>query len=431
MAYTISVFNDGLSMARDVRVTDTLPVSLTYISDTDACAETPPSSGVLVCEPGDILPGATASFEIVARVEDGLTGQRVTNTARAGLPVPASDPNPANDEDEAGVDVIDPLQTADLSIKKSITETVSMTGELITYTIQVNNNGPLMANQVVVTDVLTMSTDGMAVLLGGSHPGCSLNDAENMTCNIGDMASGAQVDYTVTARLNFVPPTGSHLVTNTVDVRSLQPDLDLSDNNGFAWFEIMGGAFMVKSLVGPGDTITLAWTDDWTTETEFRIEAMGAGSDWLPVASIPSRSTGDRGDPYRWTSPRLPAGSRTAFRVVVDDPVTAAMTPQASVGRFAEIAPRPAADMGCYVGQLGLDGRSRHDGVILRLDGIPVARTSRGGDFRPVRRRSRAARPLDLAAGLPGRGGPHLRGGRPGHGTPVGGAPGRRRQRRR
>jgi uncharacterized repeat protein (TIGR01451 family) len=380
--YTISVLNNGLSMARDVRITDTLPGSLTYVSDTDACVETPAASGVLVCQPGDLMPGDSTSFEIRARVEAGLTGQRVTNTVRVGLPAPAVDPNPANDEAEAGIDVVDPAQTADLSIKKSITSTLSMTGELITYTVFVSNNGPLLADDVVVTDVLSSSTDGMAELIDASHGGCTVLDASNMTCDLGDLASGVMVDYTVTARLNFVPPTGSHFVTNTVEVLSLTPDLDLSNNEAFAWFEIMGGSFMVGTAQDPYDTITLAWLDGWTEETEFRIEAQGAGSPWIPVAAIPSRSTSGVGDDYRWTSPRLPAGSRTAFRVVVHDPVAAAMAPLASVGRFADVEERPADKTGCYVGQLGLDGRSRHDGVILRLDGIPVARTLRGGDFR-------------------------------------------------
>ena len=64
-------------MATEVRVTDPLPVELTYLDDTGGCdlAAGPPAE--LTCDLPDLAPGGVHEFEIKTRVDDDAT---------AGLP---------------------------------------------------------------------------------------------------------------------------------------------------------------------------------------------------------------------------------------------------------------------------------------------------------------------------------------------------------
>lgn len=94
LVYTINVKNNGPHIALDVVVTDTLPASVTYVSDTGSCDTT--ALPVLTCDLGDMASGATSSFTITVTTGSSATGT-ITNTASVtGI---ANDPNPANNSD--------------------------------------------------------------------------------------------------------------------------------------------------------------------------------------------------------------------------------------------------------------------------------------------------------------------------------------------
>jgi len=78
LTYTVTVTNAGPAAAQKVVVIDTLPPSLTYISDTDRCREGP--SRTLTCDLGDIPAGGSVTFQIFVRVSESPTGP-ITNVA--------------------------------------------------------------------------------------------------------------------------------------------------------------------------------------------------------------------------------------------------------------------------------------------------------------------------------------------------------------
>ena len=91
LVYTITVKNNGPHIALDVVVTDTLPASVTYVSDTDTCNTA--ALPVLTCSLGDLTSGSTRSFTITVTVGSSGTGT-ITNTASvSGV---ANDPTPSN-----------------------------------------------------------------------------------------------------------------------------------------------------------------------------------------------------------------------------------------------------------------------------------------------------------------------------------------------
>lgn len=99
--YTIPVTNNGPSDATSVRLTDTLPTGVTYVSHSASPGTYATTDGLW--EIGDDLPaGAVATLTITATVDSGTSGTTITNTAN-GLTADQPDPNPDNNEDSATI----------------------------------------------------------------------------------------------------------------------------------------------------------------------------------------------------------------------------------------------------------------------------------------------------------------------------------------
>ena len=119
---------------------------------------------------------------------------------------PPPPPPPANDE-------------ADLDVIISADSSKVKRGENLTYTVEVTNNGPDTAEDVVLTDDLPSSVNFVSV----NGTGCS--GTKNITCLLGDLSSGASKTVLIT-----VSPFTGRRVSNTVSVTSSTTDPD-SDNN--------------------------------------------------------------------------------------------------------------------------------------------------------------------------------------------------------
>ena len=84
--YVITVTNTGPVVARNVVVTDDLPVGLSFVSSVPACT----ASGQLVtCPVGDVGPGATVTIDLVTRAADpfpieSLVNGEIVNVALVG-----------------------------------------------------------------------------------------------------------------------------------------------------------------------------------------------------------------------------------------------------------------------------------------------------------------------------------------------------------
>jgi uncharacterized repeat protein (TIGR01451 family) len=146
LVYTIDVTNDGPADALGVIVTDTLPSGVSYVSNTDGCAQGP-GPGTLTCYLGDLRSGATESFTVTVRVAEDLVytaGGPVTITNTVAVDSDQDDPTPANNVDAEGTLVVALADLEMVSFGAQAPPTELLVGDTATVTLRkvITNHGP-------------------------------------------------------------------------------------------------------------------------------------------------------------------------------------------------------------------------------------------------------------------------------------------------
>jgi hypothetical protein len=127
--------------------------------------------------------------------------------------------------------------------------------------------------------------------------------------------------------------------------------------------------------------IRVAWVDNSTFETEFRLEVSVNGSPFVPMDVVPSTTMATTGTPYIYNIPvALLASTDYQFRVQARNLVTAQNSEFTSSGVCTTGIPFGILG-GCVDGQVQLQGRAEHAGVPLYMDGFPAGVTGPGGNF--------------------------------------------------
>jgi uncharacterized repeat protein (TIGR01451 family)/fimbrial isopeptide formation D2 family protein/LPXTG-motif cell wall-anchored protein len=234
VTFTLGVHNDGPSdAARDVVVTDTLPVGMTYVTSGGAwacTAATPGDDGqVVTCtlSQGSLAAKTSApDLTITAQVDAEITPEHLQNgtlTNEASVTSPTTDPDPSNN---VAQDVVQIEIVADVSIVKSHTGAVRIGDDLV-FTLQVHNAGPSDAREVTVTDTLP---EGLTYVSadGGESWSCGFADGE-LTCDLAGLldpgTDAPAIHVTVTVEPGAYPE-----VSNTAKVDSATTD-EKPENN--------------------------------------------------------------------------------------------------------------------------------------------------------------------------------------------------------
>ncbi|WP_169054251.1 autotransporter domain-containing protein [Nitratireductor sp. XY-223] len=215
LTYTATVSNAGPQTATGVFSAMTLPSEVTFVS-TAGCAEDP--LGVTICSLGDIAPGASAQYTVtVSTTDTGMSGT-ITNSVQVGSGVP--DSNFANNTTTEDTLVNRPM--ADLSVTLVDDVDPIVAGNTLTYTATVSNAGPQTATGVF--SAMTLPSEVTFV----STAGCNEDPLGVTICSLGDIASGASAQYTVTVS---VDAGASGTITNAVQVGSGVPDSAFANNS--------------------------------------------------------------------------------------------------------------------------------------------------------------------------------------------------------
>jgi len=121
---------------------------------------------------------------------------------------------------------------ADLSITKADSPDPVTAGQNLTYTLTVRNNGPNPATGVTVTD--TLPSGATARSTSASQGSCS--GTTTVTCNLGNLASGA----TATVRI-VIRPNAAGTLQNSATVSGNQPDPNQANNTAKSGTTVKAG----------------------------------------------------------------------------------------------------------------------------------------------------------------------------------------------
>ncbi len=222
VTYTLIVRNAGPTTATDVEVREVLPAGTHLVSisadnpdfDNEFCASD------ATCYLGTVYHTTVARVTVVVEVDVNLQAASLTNLAYvSGDQV---DSVAANNLDTATVEVT-AAPRADLAVDKMATPTAEV-GGTISYTIQVYNDGPMAAANVVVTDTLPPQ-----VTFASAGAGCNLVGSSTVVCHEPLLDVDQAVTFHVVVTVNGDVPVGSS-VENVAVAGSDAPDPDLADN---------------------------------------------------------------------------------------------------------------------------------------------------------------------------------------------------------
>ncbi len=223
VTFSVQVSNAGPQDTNGVAVTDLLPSGYTYVSYTSTAGNYDAATGLWTV--GSLLNSASQTLQITATVNATGTYLNTAEVTASSLPDPDSTPNNAvtTEDDYAEIATVPVLQSADLSITKTVNNATPLVGSQVTFSVQVSNAGPQDTNGVAVTDLLpTGYTYVSYTATAGSY------DSVTGLWTVGSLLNGASHTLQIIATVNS---TGTYLNTAEVTASSL-PDPDSTPNNG-------------------------------------------------------------------------------------------------------------------------------------------------------------------------------------------------------
>ncbi|MBI1298435.1 DUF11 domain-containing protein [bacterium] len=222
ITYTLQLVNDGPSVARDVRITNTLPAELTFVS-APGCSAT---EGIVTCDvTGVMTPNSVLTRTVVALVTS-LSETSIVNEAVVASST--RDPQLANNR-SLRTDRIN--TTFDLAVTQAVAPAVLRAGAPITYTFAVSNLGPSLATSVEIS--LTLPAQFVPALGTGGRPlfcntftcTADIDTSQPFTIGLGAFTRQSAL-VTIPGRID---PAFSGLVTSLATVYSA--DDPLADRN--------------------------------------------------------------------------------------------------------------------------------------------------------------------------------------------------------
>ena len=226
LTYTLTITNVGSGLATGTRVTDTLPVSVTFESASAGCTHDA-GPGIVVCDVGELEVNAETTFTVVVTV-DLSAGPSLVNTATVSAD--QVEPVPAVEETT--------VYHPGLAVRKYTATPVIRAGDTVAYTITVTNTGDVGLSGVTVTDEEVPACSREIGVLTVSDP------ITAYTCS----AVNVTADVTNTVVVSGTPPVGPVVtasasasvdVINPAIVVSKLPDAQMLRSGDTALFTVI------------------------------------------------------------------------------------------------------------------------------------------------------------------------------------------------
>ncbi len=341
ITYTQVVTNTGTAAATTATFNETTPTNTTFVSISPPagwnCTGFPPQ-----CTNPSVAAGASGTFSVVYKVTAGTAnGTTISDTATVNAANQAFGANAAT-----ATDVVGAATQADLVLTTAATPGTVLSGNDITYTQTVTNDGPAAATTASFTEVTPTNTTFASVSapVGWTCTTPAVGATGTVNCTDPSMAPGTAADIIVvvnvapTIAAGTITATSSVTATNvvntstttTVTLVTMVCDLTVT-NSGTPNPVTQGSTITYTQTVtnhGPSNCVTAKFNEanpNNTTFTSVAVVTTGGGT-WTcpnaaPVActnpSVPPGSTATITAVYKVTTP-TPAGT------IITDTATAA-----------------------------------------------------------------------------------------------------------
>jgi len=332
LTYHITLTNTGNLEATDILITDTLPLSTTFVAASDGGAQTAPGSGIVTWPPFN-LPGGDANVTrlVIVTVDSPLPAgvDAITNTVAAIAP----------DQTllTATQDVDTVIAAPDLALSKRAGNVTVEPGDALVYTLTYANTGNQGATGVVITETVPAHTTfaGSAGWIGSGTTYTYTIDSLPAG-NGGSVTFAVMIDPTLPAEVTQIVNTAeisddgandadtnpANNTDSTVIPVIAAPDLTLSKSDGGV--TTAPGATLVYTLtytnVGNQEATGITIAETVPVHTTFDVAASTPG--WTCADGAPA------GTPCTYDAGNLEAGDSNAvqFAVNVVAPVPAGLT---------------------------------------------------------------------------------------------------------
>ena len=245
VTFSIKVDNKGPQAATNVKVEDVVPNGYEAIAAiSDGGVNT---SGTINWTVASIANGGSKTLTFTAKVKAPVSGITYSNIAKiksVDQYDPDSDPTNAPDKDgdgkigsvdsnpnDSGIDPQDeddaddePVspQVADLELVKTVSNGTPNVGDVVTFTIKVDNKGPQAATNVKVEDVVPNGYEAIAAISDGG-----VNTSGTINWTVASIANGGSKTLTFTAKVKA--PVSGITYSNIAKIKSVDqydPDSD-------------------------------------------------------------------------------------------------------------------------------------------------------------------------------------------------------------
>jgi len=228
--YSVLLTNHGPDDATGVVFTDLAPAGVTFTSCSSTVGNCTISGGGASLNLGTVANGDAVTITIQATLGTAVTdGATLANTP--SVTSGTSDPDTTNNSGSAGSTTITVQNKSDLLVTTQSSLTAVNFGGTLVYTVTVTNQGPFQASAVTLVDPIPAQSIFLSMNSGGAS--CTappLAQGGTVTCNLGNMASGASATVSFTVRISIPPVPAS--ITNTAVVSS--PNFDPNPANNSA-----------------------------------------------------------------------------------------------------------------------------------------------------------------------------------------------------
>lgn len=223
ISWTLTIGNNGPSDdPATITVSDTLPSEVVFdspvgdLSGEWTCVhDGSPVGGVLTCtNPNGLAAGESQVLTVNADLRPGAGPTSASNTATVSSPT--TDSNSTNNQSTSYFDVVDDVE---VSVVKTTTGANPVrAGETTSFSLEVRNDGPSTADNIVVTD---FAQAGMTILSFSAPPGWTCLPATGV-CAVATLMPSTTATITVDVAVASNVADGSTL-TNTATVSTTSP----------------------------------------------------------------------------------------------------------------------------------------------------------------------------------------------------------------